>query len=158
MNTTNYEKTYSSVSMAEKSVEHLEEVVNFLKQQTEPLSCAEIGKNLWGSSYSNKSRYASGIIPPAKLSQVLRHLCMGGFVKVEEINGEPVIIGDREWVYLTSDGEPIYQYITVYDKNGKEYKINNPEFCRCHYGDKGRWETVTKTIIPRIKVYSWVRN
>lgn len=156
-----YERTYASATAAEKATRHLDEVLDFLRQQTAPLSCKEIGKGIWGDLYVQNGKYlrSGKQVQAAELGQVLRHLRKGGYLKVEEIKGEPVEIKVEEWVSKTPDGKPIPEFITVHDDEGNKYEMRNPNYKPSWgYHREGSWEMVTKTIIPRVKVFSLVEG
>ena len=52
MKVTDYEKTYKSVTNAVKDTQYLDAVIEFLRKQTEPVTCATIGKAVFGDKYS----------------------------------------------------------------------------------------------------------
>ena len=151
MNATIYEATYYHIKKAEryKSIKYVDEVATFLKEQTKPMSCAEIGKALWGDNYNKNKKLA----PSASgLARILLNLVDGDYVTVGWIKNKPIEIEVREWMPLGIDGSPAY--ITVYDSNGNTYQMKNPAV-KGTFG--GRWEKVKKTIIPKTTVYAWRR-
>lgn len=143
-----YEKTYASVYDAANDTKYLMAVVDFLRQQTKPVTCAEIGKAVFGERYcqafTNKSL-------SSRMGQMLRHLRKGGFIKTEMIDGAPVQVSSWGWV-TPVDAPP--KKIKVHDDEDNEYWIPNPKYdYRCH---GGVYKEVKKTIISKVKVYYWV--
>lgn len=152
MKVTEYEKTYASVSNAVNDVRHVEAVVEFLRKQTAPVTCAEIGNAVFGGVYSHSYMSKSYA---AQMGQVLRHLRKGGFIKVEERKGDPIEIEVEEYIYDNDDnGEP--PMITVHDDKGREYRIQNPNYSGHWTRGHGHWGKVKKTVTPTIKTYLWV--
>lgn len=148
MKVTDYEKTYKSVSNAVKDTQYLDAVVDFLRMQSEPLTCADIGEAIFGNKYSTDRCY------PSRMGQMLHHLRVGGFVKVEEHKGDPIEVEVDGWIPEPNTyKEP--PRITVHDDKGREFTINNPYY----FGDyprRGHWGRVKKTITPTIKTYIWI--
>lgn len=152
MKVTEYEKTYVSVKNAISATEHVEAVVEFLRKQTTPVTCAEIGKGVFGDVYSRSCMSKSYA---AQMGQVLRHLRKGGFIKMEERKGDPIEIEVETYIYDNDDkGEP--PMITVHDDKGREYRIQNPNYSGHWTRGHGHWDKVKKTVTPTIKVYRWV--
>lgn len=150
MKVADYEKTYMSVTHALKDTKHLDAVVEFLRKQNEPVTCATIGEAVFGHDYH--SDYL-GKSCQGMMGQMLRHLQMGGFVKREDHKGEPFEIDVQEFVRGNDDnGES--QLITVHDDKGREFVILNPNFS--YWRSEGHYEKVKKTITPTIKTYKWV--
>lgn len=149
MQVSKYEKTYVSVVNAINATEHVEAAVEFLRKQTAPVTCAEVGKDVFGDVYSRSYMSKSYA---AQMGQILRHLRKGGFIKVEERKGDPIEIEVEEYVRRDEKGNP--STIKVHDDEGNEYEIPNPKY-RPSYRN-GRWERVKKTVTPTTKVYTWV--
>ena len=150
MKVAEYEKTYVSVSKAIDDVRHVEAVVEFLRKQIAPVTCAEIGNAVFGGEYSHSYMSKSYA---AQMGQVLRHLRKGGFVKVEERKGDPIEIEVEDWI-SEPDIHGESATIIVHDDKGREYHINNP-----HYVGgwrHGHWGKVKKTVTPTIRAYLWV--
>lgn len=143
-----YEKTYVSVNDAVNNTEHLMAVVDFLRRQTKPVTCAEIGKAVFGERYRHE--YTNKSLSSC-MGQMLKHLREGGFIKTDKIDGAPMQVSSWEWV-ASVDAPP--SQIKVHDDEGNEYWIPNPKYDYCSYG--GDYKEVKKTIIPKIKVYYWV--
>ena len=151
MITTKFEDTYSCVDTAKAYTEKLAEVVGFLREQTAPLTCREIGIAIFGNDYIQGYRKSS---LSNRMSQILKHLRKGGFVKVEEVKGEPIEVEHEEYVRnADSEGNP--PYIKVHDDEGNTYDMPNPKFNRMCYNG-GTWQMVKKLVTPTYKVYSWV--
>lgn len=145
-----YEKTYRSVHEAERNTRNLDEVVEFLRKQNEPVTCAIIGKGVFGEAYTN---WRSKNTLSARLGQMLKHLRQGGFIKLEERKGDPIEVEEEGWIPdLDINGETAT--ITVHDDKGREYVINNPNFVGSYR--HGHWGRVKKTITPIIKYYTWI--
>jgi len=151
MKVADYEKTYVSVTNAVNDTEHLEATVEFLRKQSEPVTCATIGEAVFGDKYHD---YYWGKCCQSRMGQMLRHLRRGGFIKMEERKGDPIEIEVEGWISEPDvHGEP--PTITVHDDKGREYIIKNPNYG----GDwhrRGYWGMVKKTITPTIKTYTWV--
>lgn len=150
MKVNDYEKTYSSVTNAVKNTKYLDAVVDFLRKQSEPVTCATIGKAVFGNQYSScyMGKSCQGM-----MGQMLRHLRQGGFIRVEERKGDPIEIEDVELIPVNdANNEP--PQITVYDEQGRKYVISNPNYVPSY--SQGHWGVVKKTITPTIKTYIWV--
>ena len=145
MITTKYEDTYISVKKARDDTADLERVIQILSKASEPMTCHDIGFTFWGVGYLDNRRRS------AHLGQILKHLRQGGFIHVDEIDGEPVEV-EREEYRRNEDKNGNPRYIKVHDDAGNEYEIPNPKY-RGYSG----WIRYKETIIPRIKVYSLVR-
>jgi hypothetical protein len=148
MKITDYEKTYVSVTNAISDTKYLEAVVEFLHKQSEPVTCATIGEAVFGDEYHG---YYMGKSYQGMMGQMLRHLRQGGFIKMEEHKGTPIEYEKAEYIRDSINNEP--PSIIVYDKQGREYTIANPNYVA---SDRGHWEMVKKTVTPTIKTYIWV--
>lgn len=150
MKVTDYEKTYVSVKNAVDDTQHLDAVVEFLRKQSEPVTCATIGEAVFGDQYHS---YYMGKSCQGMMGQMLRHLRQGGFIKMGQHKGDPIEIEVEDFI-LDNDtnGEP--PRITVYDKQGREYDIPNPNYVAPRR--RGHWGMVKKTVTPTIKTYIWV--
>lgn len=141
MTTNTYENTYVCVRDTKDTLRYLDRVVDFLRKQSEPMTCADIRFQLFNNCVSS-----------AKVANDLRHLVKGGFVRREEREFPPVEIEYEDFVRVTDDGEP--QMLRVKDDKGREYTIPNPNFNWCN--SHGEWQTVKKTVTPKRNVYLWV--
>lgn len=151
MKVADYEKTYASVTNAVNNTEHLDAVVEFLRNQSEPVTCAAIGEAVFGDQYHS---YYMGKSCQGRMGQMLRHLRRGGFIKMEERKGDPIEIEVEDWISEPdTHGEP--PTIVVHDDKGREYTINNPNYAG-GWHRRGHWGVVKKTITPTIKTYIWV--
>lgn len=149
MITTKFEDTYSCVNAAKADIEKLAAVVDFLRAQTAPITCREIGMAIFGNDYIQGYHKRS---LSCRMGQMLHHLHKGGFIKVEEVKGEPMEIEVEE--YVRKDDKGNRPKLLVHDDEGNSYIIDNPNY---RYGRSyGNWEKVKKTITPTYKVYSWV--
>lgn len=151
MITTKFEDTYTCVYTAKVYTEKLAEVVDFLRAQTAPLTCREIGLAIFGNDYIQGYRQRS---LSSHMGQILKHLRQGGFIKVEEVKGEPIEVEREEYV-RNADNNGNLPYIKVHDDEGNTYDMPNPKFDRRAYNG-GTWQTVKKIVMPTYKVYSWV--
>lgn len=150
MKTNCFEDTYVSVNKARKDVEKLDDVILALEDADGPLTCREIGLAVFGNDYIQGYHKRS---LSCRMGQMLKHLRRGGFIRVEEVNGEPVEVEYDEYQRDVDDeGNPYY--IIVHDDEGNKYQMHNPKW-RGYSG--GRWVKIKKTVIPRIKVYSLVQ-
>ena len=143
-----YEKTYVSVKNAVHDTEYLDRLVSILRFNREPMTCADLGHRMFGNRYGSEymGKSLSG-----RMGQMLRHLRQSGFIKVDEIDGDPVEVSSWEWVDAP-DAPP--SKICVHDDEGNEYWIANPKYDYRRHG--GNYEEVKKTIVPKVKVYLWV--
>ena len=150
MKVNDYEKTYSSVTNAVKNTKYLDAVVDFLRKQSEPVTCATVGKAVFGNQYSScyMGKSCQGM-----MGQMLRHLRQGGFIRVEERKGDPIETEVDEFI-LDSDDNNEPPQITVYDEKGRKYIISNPNYFPRR--NCGHWGVVKKIITPTIKTYIWV--
>ena len=152
MTTTAYENTYVNVANAKHDTADLAAVVDFLRSQSSPITCKAIGVAIFGKNYTEgymTRHYVN------HLSQMLKHLREGGFIRVDKVNGEPIEVESDEYRRTDDEGNP--QFIRVHDDEGNEYQMSNPKYdmwrsCRT----PGEWVKVKKTIVPKIKVYTWV--
>lgn len=150
MKTNCYEDTYVSVNKAREDVEKLDDVILALEDADRPLTCREIGLAVFGNDYIQGYHKRS---LSCRLGQMLKHLRKGGFVKVEEVKGEPIEVEHEEYVRTDNEGNP--PYIKVHDDEGNTYDMPNPKFDRRAYSG-GTWQMVKKIVTPTYKVYSLV--
>jgi len=144
-----YEKTYVSVKNGLAHTEYLDKLVEVMRSNREPMTCADLSHRVFGDRYG--SEYVNKCLS-ARMGQMLSHLRQGGFIKIDFIDGAPVEVPSWEWVDVA--GAPPAK-IRVHDEDGNEYWIDNPKY-DCHYRRAGRYEEVKRTIIPKVKVYRWV--
>ena len=147
MITNKYEETYYCVWKGAAQAQHINEVVWFLRGQKEPVSCATVGRAVFGEKYNQS--YAT------RTGQMLKHLCDGGFVKYIDVKEEPIKIDTIEWI-TNPDKNGELPKLKVHDDNGNEYEIDNPKWRGSQW--KGHWEKVKKTIVPTIRKYFWVEK
>ena len=144
MITTNYEDTYVSVKAAREDTADLHKVIEVLFAASKPLTCRDIGLKIWGADYLDNRPRAG------HMGQMLKHLRKGGFIRMEEVDGEPVEVEYEEYQQdVDEEGNPYY--IIVRDDEGNKYQMHNPKW-RGYRG--GRWVKIKKTVTPRIKVYT----
>ena len=145
-----YEKTYMSVKKGIADTEYLEKLVSIMRDNREPMTCADLGYRVFGNRYCSEylAKSLSG-----RMGQMLRHLREGGFIKVEKHKGDPIEIEVEDFI-LDNDANNEPPRITVYDKQGREYEIFNPNYVAPR--QRGHWGMVKKTFTPTIKTYIWV--
>ena len=153
MITTKFEDTYTCVNNAKNITADLLTLADLLMQANRPMTCREIGIALFGTEYADRnSRRARGMT--AHLSQMLRHFRKGGFIKVEEVKGEPIEVEREEYVRVDDADNP--QFIRVHDDAGNEYQMPNPNYNPWRAAQAGgSWQMVKKIVTPTYKVYSW---
>ena len=95
MNANIYEKTYVSVKNAVHDTQHLDAVVEFLRKQSEPVTCTAIGEAVFGDQYHS---YYMGKSCQGRMGQMLRHLRRGGFLKMEDARESPAALLDEHAV------------------------------------------------------------
>lgn len=145
-----YEKTYVSVKNAVHDTEYLDRLVRIMRDNREPMTCADLGCCVFGERYNSQSM---GKSLSSRMGQMLKHLRQGGFVKFKMIDGTPITITHMGYVMPKSaEAEP--EYIKVHDDRGREYNMLNPNY-RLSWAC-GTWGEITETITPKIKVYYWV--
>ena len=143
-----YEKTYVSVQKALWAIESLDAVVEFLRKQTSPVTCGDIGKSVFGEAYSKYKTY------PVRMGKILSHLRQGNFIKMEKREGPPIEIEVTEFIRTDKNEEP--PMLTVHDEKGREFRINNPNYTPYFRG--GYWGRVKKSIPSTVKTYIWVAD
>lgn len=152
-----YEKNYVVAEDAEKVLSRIQPVVEFMQSHTgKPMSCKEIGQAMYGENYTAKPKdwwdrydHPEKYMTPQKLVNILRHLAEINLVNVEKVDGAPIEITYEKYVEEEVT-EPYY--IEVTDALGHTYTINNPKWHR----PMGGWQTVTETIVPKVRVYTWI--
>lgn len=142
-----YESCFIAVKKANQVTDKLTEIIDTLKNSNRPMRVKEIGEIIYGERlYWLPDDIDMSLIN--HITHILRVLRQNGFVKREEIDGEPIEITREEYVY----SEP--KYIKVHDDAGHTYDMPNPNYNP--YGGNGKWREVTKTITPKIGIYSWI--
>lgn len=144
MITNRYEDLYVSVKTARENTADLHRVIEVLFAASKPLTCHDIGFAIWGPAYLDNRRCAG------HMGQMLKHLRKGGFIRMEEVDGEPVEVEYEEYIREDDEGNPAT--IRVHDDAGNEYQMPNPKY-RPSYGG-GKWYKLKRTVTPRIKVYT----
>lgn len=153
-----YERIFPSTDEALEKIKHIKPVVDFLKAQTHPLTCKEIGQSIWGDDYNSyhdeNGYYKPCVMSANKLGAILRFLFEKDFIKREEIDDGMIDIQVTEWV-MTDPGTPYWipnpNYNPLRDHWGKR-EIRNPEYHEPHYEEVA----VTKQVPGKHKVYWWV--
>ncbi len=118
-----------------------------MRDHREPMTCADLGYCVFGVRY--RSEYLSKSLS-GRMGQMLKHLKQGGFIKIDYVDGAPVEVISYE--YVEPQNAPPRK-LRVHDDDGNEYIINNPKW---DWSNRGHFEDVKKTIIPKIKTYLWV--
>lgn len=163
----NYAEILVGARKSQKTIEDCNLMLKVLANSPKPMSAKELGVAIIGDEYtktdrqvystknggeftrygrSNKAMHWSSFI-----GRMMKILTQKGLVKTEMVNGEPITIEVEDWVD-NPDAPP--REIIVHDDDGNEYTMNNPKYDWRIHG--GSWQTVKKTIIPKVKVYSWV--
>lgn len=133
-----YEMKFETTKKAIKVAANINELVAYMKAQTQPQSVAEIGMGLYGKK--NDRRTA------AKIAADLRVL--SPLVEVSEKDGEPIEVEHEKFCVAAQCA------IKVYDDEGKTYEIPDPAIDP--WDVKWEWRKVKKIITPKTKVYKWV--
>lgn len=142
-----YESYFIAVEKANRVTDKLDEIICTLKNSYRPKRVKEIGQIVYG----NDLYWSNGDIKTSLINHITHILCtlrQNGFVKREEIDGEPIEVTREEYIHFTP------KYIKVHDDAGHTYDMPNPNYNP--YGGNGEWREVTKTITPKIGVYSWI--
>jgi hypothetical protein len=90
---------------------------------------------------------------------VLSNLAYGHFVKFERVEtGEVVTWQEETWVrdeVKDTNNEP--RTIRVHDDAGREYVIDNPRYDYTKRARvSGHYETITRSVKPKVKVWHWI--
>ena len=149
MKTTSYERTYEIVRKAIDVTSEVNEVAEFLENAVKAVTCKEIGIAVYGEVEYTRGRDSKSM--SAHLGHILRHLVEGGFVEVSKIDGKPFEYEEEVWV----EDNDVPRIIKVHDDEGNTYEIPNPKYNPRYLRGNGHFETVTKTMTPKIKVYKW---
>ena len=147
-----YETGFEAVKKAMQTIEGMEEVVNFLRKADGLVTCYDIGIAIYGKeeyTKSHKSRSYS-----SHLGHILKALCNTKCIERIKVDGEPIEYEDREWIVDPSDGESYI--VTVTDNKGRSFEVTNPFYTGSPYYGNGHWETVKKTVVPKINKYHWI--
>jgi len=150
MITTAYERTFETVKHAIDCTREVNEVASFLKEIGKAVTCKEIGIAIYGEFSYTKSRKNRSL--SSHLGKILSHLEEAGYIKIDKIDGKPFEYEDEVWV----QDEAVHRTITVHDDEGNTYVIPNPKYNPRYLRGNGHYETVTKTMTPKVKVYTWV--
>ena len=163
MEATFYENSYACIETAKRATRNVMAVVDFLKRQTKPVTCQDIGKALFGDAYkwTPDPYYGRGghlnhayLKHISDLGHILSHLFDEGCItRTKEYTDEFVTGTDgkpltyQKWI----EGESGPRYIDVWDAKGNKYSMENPNWYRGgHYEEM----PIRKSIIT----YSWVEG
>ena len=153
-----YEETFTNVSDVERSAaKYVNQVVEILREAKDGITCKEIGIKLFGEHDYVDGWHARRL--SAELGHVLSNLAYGHFIKFEKVETGEVVTREEEiWVkdeVKDANNEP--RTIRVHDDAGREYVIDNPRY---NYAKmvrpRGHYETVTKSIKVKVKVWHWI--
>lgn len=143
------------------ALDKFDEAIDFLRivGSCRPVTVREIGCFTYGEDYffTERGRRKVDKAKSAHLGQMLRHLRKQKLVEGVVIDGKPIEVEVEEYIYDHPYTVP--STIEAYDKNGEFIGIiDNPAWKRqdAEMGQKGHWEHVIKTIIPKIHAYKWV--
>lgn len=164
MITSKYEDLYVSARKAKIATEYVDKVVELLSHSTLPIMPKEIGVYLFGADYL-KSIETSGpyhynhrkACQRATVGQIMRHLHKAGLVKREYLDSEPIEIEATEWV--PDEPYTVPRYLNVHDDEGNTYQMENPKWDwikAMNARDCGHTMRVKKTVIPKVKAWTWV--
>ena len=150
-----YEETFTNVSEVKRSgAKYADQVANIVRNAKDGITCKEIGKAIWGDKYLSSWHARSYA---TQLGHVLSNLTYGHFVKFEKVNdGDPIPYEDSAWVWDEPESpkeEP--RKLHVHDDFGREFWVENPNYYRKPMR-QGHYETVTKYIQPKVKVWYWI--
>lgn len=145
-----YERAFGCVQSAEIScAKYVDEVVEVLRKATAPMSCAEIGEQVFGKKEYHRAELCKSY--SAKIGTVLTRLVNGGYVDTDERKGIPHSFTVQEEYWVDANDEP--EYIAITDCFGRKYKVENPYF-------KGykrvKMQPVTKLVYKNIRTYIWI--
>jgi DNA-binding HxlR family transcriptional regulator len=144
-----YESCFIDKRKLNKVTDKLAEIIDVLKNSNQPMRVKEIGEIVYGEKlYCSPNITNTSLIN--HITHVLRTLRQNGFVKREEIDGEPFEVTREEYVRFTP------KYIKVHDDAGNTYNMANPAYDP--YRLDGEWCNVTKTVTPKIGLYSWIEG
>lgn len=154
-----YEETYISVREVKwSSVQFVDQVVEILRNAKDGITCKEIGLAIWGKEGYTHNR-GNGDSHAVMLGHVLSNLASSHFVKFEKVAmGEPISYEETEWVWdevTDVNNEP--RTIRVHDDYGNTYTIDNPRYDWRTQGQRtGHWQSITKYIQPKVKIWYWI--
>ena len=151
-----YEETFTNVNEVKgSSAKYADKVADIIRNAKDGITCKEIGIKLFGErEYDEWNRsYAS------ELGHVLSNLTYGHFVKFEKVETGEVVTWEEEiWVrdeVKDTNNEP--RTIRVHDDAGREYVIDNPRYDYTkRVRPSGHYETITKSVKPKVKVWHWI--
>ena len=153
-----YEETFTNVSEVKRSAaKYVDEVVKILREAKDGITCKEIGIKLFGKYDYVEGWHARRL--SAELGHVLSNLAYGHFIKFEKVEtGEVVTWQEDTWVQdeiKDTNNEP--RTIRVHDDAGREYVIDNPRYDYTKRARRsGHYETITKSVKPKVKVWHWI--
>ena len=157
-----YEKGFVCVKNALKATRYTDQIVIILRNATAPMSCKEVGYQLFGLLYNDGIKHDGeewGDVcarSAASVSHALEGMARSGHVKCERVEGEPIEIEKREFVTAPAvDNDGNSRMIKVHDDEGHEYEMINPKYNAAN-SVGWHWETVKKTIPTHYNVYTWV--
>lgn len=156
MQTNKYEDLFTSVQDIKnsESVNRVTDIVEFLRQQKEPVTCYEVGIAIFGERYNNKSAKKS---LSRSIGSVMRHLKEAGYIRIDKIQGKPIIIESEEYIFIDDNDEP--DVIEVTDAKGNKYKMQNPNFnWRIRTKKQSATKPIKQTIFPTISTYFWIAD
>ena len=167
MITSKYEDLYVSTRNAKIATAYVNKVVELLSGSTLPVMPKEIGVYLFGDDYLKPIETSSPFYPyhydcrkasqRATVGQIMRHLHKAGLVKREYLDGEPIEVEDTEWV--PNEPYTVPRYLNVHDDEGNTYQMENPKWDwikAMNARDCGHTMRVKKTVIPKVKAWTWV--
>lgn len=152
-----YERIFPTTNRTLEKIENIKPVVDFLKAQTRPMTCKEIGQGIWGDDYNSfydeTGHYKTCAISANKLGAILRFLFEKNFIKREEIDDGMIDIQVTEWT-MVDPGTPAWIPNPNYNPLRDYYsnrEIRNPDYRAPRYEDV----TITKQVHGKHKIYWW---
>ena len=151
-----YEETFVNVNDVKGSAaKYADKVADIIRNAKDGITCKEIGIKIFGEReyYEWEASHAS------ELGRVLSNLAYGHFIKFEKVEtGEVVTWQEETWVrdeVKDTNNEP--RTIRVHDDAGREYVIDNPRYDYTkRVRPSGHYETITKSVNVKVKVWHWI--
>lgn len=151
-----YEKTFTNVNDVQGSAaKYADQVADIIRNTKEGITCKEIGIKIFGEREYNEWIRSCA----SELGHVLSNLAYGHFIRFEEVETGEVVTWEEEiWVrdeVKDANNEP--RTLRVHDDAGREYVIDNPRYNHAkRVRPSGHYETITKSVKPKVKVWHWI--
>lgn len=151
-----YEKTFTNVNDVQGSAaKYADQVADIIRNTKEGITCKEIGIKIFGEREYNEWIRSCA----SELGHVLSNLAYGHFIEFEEVETGEIVTWEEEiWVrdeVKDANNEP--RTLRVHDDAGREYVIDNPRYNHAkRVRPSGHYETITKSVKPKVKVWHWI--